>query len=215
VKTLVGCLHIRDLLTSADRQRAPRMSIAPPRSFCCRPTAPAAKKKSIWGAKKTSTWNCSACFVECAEDAAKCPACGTAKPGGSAVAAAPAAAPAAAAAAAPAAKPAKKGSIWDKTAKKTSGWNCSACFVECGDDAVKCPACGTAKPGGATASASAASSADAGASKPKISFGTKQPAAGASKISFGTKTNGGAKAAEDGGAASKFAVKSTAFGTKK
>ena len=162
-----------------------------------------------------ASWNCSACFVECAETDAKCPACGTAKAsdGSSAAAAKPAADGGGGGASAAVTQPPKKGSIWDKTAKKASGWNCSACFVECEEKAAKCPACGTAKPGGDSSATAASSS----SSKPTISFGTKQSNAGDAgkpKFSFGTTAKGAGS--EGSGAKPKFGSNATAsFGTKK
>lgn len=162
-----------------------------------------------------ASWNCSACFVECAETDAKCPACGTGKgaaDGASAVAKTAADGGASAAVT----QPPKKGSIWDKTAKKTSGWNCSACFVECDEKATKCPACGTTKPGG-DSSASVSTDTTATSAKSKISFGTKQSDAGdagKAKFSFGTTAKGGGS--EGSGAKPKFGTNATAsFGAKK
>jgi hypothetical protein len=105
--------------------------------------------------------------------------------------------------AAPAVAP-KKGSIWDK--KKTTGWNCPSCFVECKDSVAKCPACGTANPAGGAAAAAKGDEAKE-EKKPAFSFGTKKAGGKGAAGKFAPK------AAAKGGA-SKFATKA-AFGSKK
>jgi hypothetical protein len=98
----------------------------------------------------------------------------------------------------------KKGSIWDK--KKTTGWNCPSCFVECKDSVAKCPACGTANPAGGAAAAAKGDEAKE-EKKPAFSFGTKKAGGKGAAGKFAPK------AAAKGGA-SKFATKA-AFGSKK
>ncbi|XP_059169514.1 E3 SUMO-protein ligase RanBP2-like [Physella acuta] len=77
----------------------------------------------------TGSWECSGCYIRNNEDVAKCPACGTFKPGS---------------------KPASTATsslLSEMFKPKAGSWECDGCLVRNNSDVVKCPACGTLKAG--------------------------------------------------------------------
>ncbi|XP_059169500.1 E3 SUMO-protein ligase RanBP2-like isoform X2 [Physella acuta] len=78
---------------------------------------------------KTGSWECSGCYIRNNEDVAKCPACGTVKPGSKP------------------ASTATSSSLSEMFKPKAGSWECDGCLVRNNSDVVKCPACGTLKAG--------------------------------------------------------------------
>ncbi|CAC5405768.1 RANBP2 [Mytilus coruscus] len=87
---------------------------------------------------KEGSWKCIGCLMSNNGDALKCLACGTLKPGVSKEEAK--------ASGQPEKKEGKKG-FGDLFKPKEGAWKCDGCLVSNSNDVLKCPACGTLKPG--------------------------------------------------------------------
>ncbi|XP_071172819.1 E3 SUMO-protein ligase RanBP2-like [Mytilus edulis] len=87
---------------------------------------------------KEGSWKCNGCLMSNNSDALKCPACQTIKPGVTKEEAK--------ASVQPEKKEGKKG-FGDLFKPKEGAWKCDGCLVSNNGDVLKCPACGTLKPG--------------------------------------------------------------------
>ncbi|VDI76133.1 E3 SUMO-protein ligase RanBP2 [Mytilus galloprovincialis] len=87
---------------------------------------------------KEGSWKCNGCLMSNNSDALKCPACQTIKPGVTKEEAK--------ASVQPEKKEEKKG-FGDLFKPKEGAWKCDGCLVSNNGDVLKCPACGTLKPG--------------------------------------------------------------------
>ncbi|CAL1542870.1 unnamed protein product [Lymnaea stagnalis] len=104
------------------------------------PSTSGTKSLSEMFKPKAGSWECQGCYIRNNDEVPKCPACGTLKPGGKV-------APAASGPPAASAPSATTKSLSEMFKPKVGSWECDGCLVRNNEDVIKCPACGTLKPG--------------------------------------------------------------------